>query len=249
MRINKRRGKYFAQRGNMLTLDQAYNTTTPEPLPSQTFTFEPEALGTQVLIIDDSNHISSLLVSNIFSQCSEVNRTVHVVQSGTLGLLTTVPLSFSDEPSGEVLTIYTASSPKNALPVLRLNAIHNLTIVSDIMMPADTEVGLFGLLREIAERGIQVNLVFISSEGQNRYYVQQLIDAGKAFFVEKGSDAWVQLPYALVRHSEMFQYKTVLRSDYDRGVINASMPLKPVSFSKKRSWWQKLAFWQVSKAS
>ncbi|NWJ47874.1 MAG: hypothetical protein HXX08_18630 [Chloroflexi bacterium] len=205
-----------------------------------------EAWGNHILIIDDSNQICSLLVSSIISQCAAVSRNVQVVQASALGLLVTMPIVFSQDDSPDILTIYTANNPKSALPVLQLNTLSNLTIICDIMTPADTEVGLFGLLEDLTAKQVPVNLVFASSEGQNRYYVEQLIKQHKAFFVEKGSQAWMELPFALVHRRSMFQYKTIVRSDYDSGFLRGSKQKAEERLRTpeiKKSWWQKLFFW------
>ncbi len=243
--------KKTASRGYMLTIAATTDQTQPDPnllatIDGGGFVLQ-EHQGSHILIIDDSNQICSLLASSIVSKCAETGQTVHIVQSGALGLLTTMPMVFSPENTLEPITIYTANSPKNGLPVLQLSNIHKLTIVCDIMTPADTEVGLFGLLRELTERQLKVNLVFASSEGQNRYYVEQLINRGKAFFVEKGSQAWIELPGALVNRSDMFEYKTIVRSDYDNGLLHAEEIYRPIQTKTvtaplKRKWWQMRPF-------
>ncbi|MEI7554822.1 hypothetical protein [Candidatus Chlorohelix sp.] len=206
-----------------------------------------EAWGNHILIIDDSNQICSLLVSSIISQCAAVNRNVQVVQASALGLLVTMPIVFSQDDTTDVLTIYTANNPKSALPVLQLNSLSNLTIICDIMTPADTEVGLFGLLEDLTTKQVPVNLVFASSEGQNRYYVEQLIKQHKAFFVEKGSQAWLELPFALVHRRSMFQYKTIIRSDYDSGFLRGNkqkVEEHSIEPEIRKAWWRRLFSWR-----
>ena len=228
------------------------NSTSPQPVikPAAILSqSQKAAVDIQILIIDDSNQICSLLVSGIISKCAQIKRTANVIQSSALGMLVTIPLTFSDETTGETLTIYTANCPKNALPVIKLTRVQDLTIICDIMTPADTEVGLLGLLREITSRRTRVNLLFVSSEEQNRYYVEELIKRGKAYFVEKGSPAWVELPGALVNRNNLFNYKTIEHSDYD---ISASV--KEQVFKKadvgteyKQKWWERFIFWKLLK--
>jgi CheY-like chemotaxis protein len=172
---------------------------------------------THILIVDDSYRLCSLLVSSIVRECALSQRSCSVVQSSDLGMIETVPMHFSNSANKALLTIYTANSPRNALPVLHLAHIKKLTIICDIIMPSDTTVGLVGLLREISHLQLPVNLVFASSEGQNRAYVEQLIKYNKAFFLEKGSKAWIDIPIALVHRNQLFQYKPIVRSDYDKG--------------------------------
>jgi hypothetical protein len=236
------------QSDSMLNIQEPLNITPLSSPETPAGKAEPENIfGKHILIIDDSNQICSLLVSNIISQCSTIGLTVNLVQSSPLGMLVTMPVTFFNSNNTDSITIYTANSPKNALPVLRLHNLTNLTIVSDIMTPADTEVGLLGLLQTITEQQLNVNLVFCSSEGQNRYYVESLIKRGKAFFVEKGSEAWMELPRALVHRSEMFQYKIILKRDYDSGTSHEFESENKDWLgdeAKKRPWWSFLLFWK-----
>ncbi len=184
----------------------------------------PEEGGSNhILIIDDSNQICSVLVTAIVTGCSDSGRTCQITQSSPFGLIETVPMNFSDDVfDTKVLNLYIANSPKNALPVLRQPQIKRLTIICDVMMPGDTEVGLLGLLRELTELKLPVNLLFASSEGQCRYYVEELLRNRKAYFVEKGTAAWTDLPYALVQRSQMFRYQVLARLDYDKGRLYSS---------------------------
>ncbi|HEX2912482.1 MAG TPA: hypothetical protein VH186_16860 [Chloroflexia bacterium] len=171
-----------------------------------------------ILIIDDSNQICSALLTGIVRSCAETGRTCNIVQAGPFGLIKTMPMTFAPGPSvSSGLTIYTANSPQHALPVLRQPYLRRLTIICDVIMPNDTEVGLLGFLRELTELNLPVNLLFASGEGQNRYYVEELINSHKAYFVEKGTSAWIDLPLALVQRSNLFKYQVIVRSDYDKG--------------------------------
>lgn len=191
------------------------------------------AIANPILIIDDSNRICSILVTGIVNHCSAAGYNCRIIQSSELGLIPTLPIEFginvpasanqSNRPS---FTIFTANSPRNALPVLRQPGIKRLTIISDIMMPADTEVGLIGMLDELARLALPVNLVFTSSESQNRDYVVTLIKNGKAFFLEKGTENWAELPYALVNHTDHFSFKTIVAGDYDNGLLRSTSAKK-----------------------
>ena len=175
-----------------------------------------------ILIIDDSHRICSVLATSIVNGCAASGRSCQIIQSGPFGLIETIPMNFSDDVfDTKILTLYLADSTKHALAVLRMPNIKRLTIICDIIMPGDTEVGLFGLLSELASIQLPVNLVFASSEGQNRYYVEQLIGRRKAYFVEKGSAAWGELPVALVHRSHMFQYQVLARPDFDKGRLQS----------------------------
>lgn len=194
------------------------------------------AIANPILIIDDSNRICSILVTGIVNHCSAAGYNCRIIQSSELGLIPTLPIEFginlpatansNIQPNRPSFTIFTANSPRNALPVLRQPGIRRLTIISDIMMPADTEVGLVGMLDELARRALPVNLVFTSSESQNRDYVVSLIKNGKAFFLEKGTENWAGLPYALVNHTDHFSFKTIVTGDFDNGMLRGTQSRK-----------------------
>ena len=168
-----------------------------------------------ILIIDDSNETCSLLVTGIIEGCAQTGRTCRVVQSSAFGMIETIPLNFSNNVfDDKIVNVYTANSPYNALPVLQQPNINRLTIVCDIMLPNDPQVGLPGLLAEITRLQLAVNLVFASSEDQNRHYVEELLNNKKAFFLEKGTISWNQLPYALVEKSDLFHYHQIHSQDY-----------------------------------
>lgn len=176
--------------------------------------------STYILIIDDSDQICSLLVTGIIAGCAQNGQTCRVVQSGPFGMIEMIPLNFaSDVFDDKIVNVYTANSPRNALNVLRLPQLERLTIICDIMLPNDTQVGLVGLLDELNRLALPVNLVFASSEGQNRFYVEQLLSNHKAFFLEKGTTFWDRLPYALVENSGSFQYHRLTPPDYARQPI------------------------------
>lgn len=180
-----------------------------------------------VLVIDDSNQICSLVVTGIVQNCYELGTNCRVMQSGPLGLIETVPMNFSSSVfDNRVVTVYAANSPRNALPILRMANIKRLTVICDIVMPNDVEVGLVGLLGELAEMQMPVNLLFASGEGQNRAFVEELIKRRKAYFVEKGSRAWSELPYALVEKSNFFEYRVLVHSDYDQGRLRQTDRLR-----------------------
>jgi hypothetical protein len=192
-------------------------------------TFQAEATPSEensashILIIDDSHRICSVLATAIVNNCVESRRSCQIVQYGRFGGIETVPMNFSNETRNEnAVTLYLADSTKHALPALRLPGIKRMTIICDVIMPADTEVGLFGFLSELVTLQLPVNLLFASSEGQCRYYVEQLIQNHKAYFVEKGTAAWIDLPYALVHRSQMFHYRVLTRPDFDKGRLQAS---------------------------
>ncbi len=186
--------------------------------PSEGHSQSQENEAVHILIIDDSNHICSTLVTAIVRACAESGRSCQIIQSGPFGMIETVPMWFAPKmPDPHRFNIYIANSPRNALQVLNLPDIQHLTIICDIIMPSDTQVGLFGLLSALTSHQLPVNLLFASSEGQSREFVAELLKNRKAYFVEKGTSAWLELPYALVQRNKMFQYRVLERSDYDKG--------------------------------
>jgi CheY-like chemotaxis protein len=222
---------------------------------------QPSALSVdRLLIIDDSNRVSSLLVTGIIKACNLCGRPYQIIQSGPTGLIETNYASNADSnaSSRKPLIIYTANNPRNALPVLDLAGLSRLIIISDIMMPNDTEVGLVGLMQELADRRLPVSLIFASSEKQNRYYVEEILQTGKAQFVEKGGTSWGDLPFLLTEQTDRFPYKIIMRGDYDRAYTrnnveaapkpSAPVRLQPVTAqgvaTGKVGLWSRLAFWR-----
>lgn len=61
---------------------------------------------------------------------------------------------------------------------------------------------------------LPVNLLFMSSERQNRAIVEPLIALGKAYFVEKGGPAWESLAYALINRREQFAFVRIMHQDF-----------------------------------
>ncbi len=179
----------------------------------------------RLLIIDDSNQIRSSFIANIVKACNMHGRPYRIIQSDAKSLSETATMA---SPTGNLpefskpLVIYTANCPRNALPVLNLPEVQHLIIVSDIMMPSDTEVGLLGLLQVLTERHLPVSLIFASSERQNRYYVEDVLQSGKAIFTEKGGTFWGELAFSLVEHTETFQFQVIVRSDFDRAYSHAA---------------------------
>jgi len=186
-------------------------------LAANLYTSETPVLSNKadyLLIVDDSNQIRSALVANIVKACQMVGRPYQLMNTEQVQ-------ATAGTEQGRLLNIYTATSPSDALSVLGLAEVQRLVVVSDIMMPRDSKVGLFGLLQELAERRLPVHLIFASSEKQNRYYVEDVIQSGKASFTEKGGANWGQLPFWLVENTPLLDYKIIMRSDFDRAYSQA----------------------------
>jgi hypothetical protein len=184
-----------------------------------------------ILLIDDSSRVRSLLLAGIVTSCTASGYSCKIWQSTIeYGLVedvhTLTALASGGKPNNTEthFTIYTADSPRNALPVLKLRGLDRLTIVSDIAMPNDTEVGLVGLLETIVDTNLAVNLLFCSNDNQNRTYVAPLIERGKAYFLEKGSTSWAAMPYALVEETGRFSFKMITENDYSNYARHSPVP-------------------------
>jgi CheY-like chemotaxis protein len=180
-----------------------------------------------ILIIDDSARLRYALADLIVAACLASGRAYRVLhgdkdgrytqsnESLNPGLLAAPPTSqASDSSKLEEFAIYTAPSPKQALFIINSPLFTRLTIISDVMMPSDTEVGIVGMVEALARRQLPVNLVFASSDAQNRYLIARLVESGKAYFVVKAEGVWQELSQALVNRTNSFQYKVITPSDY-----------------------------------
>ena len=179
-----------------------------------------------ILIIDDSIQLRTLLARHIMLSCNSYQRSCAIYRLGERAepRLTYFynPADPSEtEPNGLLpdFTVYEAASPRHALNWLQQTRPTRLTIISDVMMPVDTEVGLPGLLTGLNHLQIAVNLVFISSEPQNIKHVQTLLNNQRAFFLIKGSEAWNRLPQAIVEGAERFNYQLLPRQAYSNPAI------------------------------
>jgi hypothetical protein len=133
------------------------------------------------------------------------------------------------------------------------------------MMPADTEVGLSGLLDGLRQLRLAVNLIFVSSELQSREYLQTMLNSQQAFFVVKGSASWRHLPTALVQQSNRFSYQFIVKptqvedvpfhgeniqlhstsAQYEDGVnqLRAMARTNSNSRQNRGGWWQTCKAW------
>lgn len=196
---------------------------------TQQFTQVPVRQTHYILIIDDSARLRYALADLMISQCTTSGKGYRVfhcdkdgryVQSGE-GLSVSKTEANGEAARQDEFAIYTAPSPKHALFVINSPLFSQLTIISDVMMPADTEVGLVGMLEAIAKRNLSVNLFFASSDAQNRQVVSRLVDSGKAYFAVKASGMWEQLAQALVHRTDSFIFKKITANDFT-GVQNAA---------------------------
>jgi hypothetical protein len=169
------------------------------------------------LIVDDSDVVRTQLSRSIARVCGDLNKPCEVYQYNRSGQLVKQPPLTGALAVEDALTCYrvfTASSHKTSVKIIDGLQGNRLTIISDISIPQDTEVGLLGFLEALSYRQLAVNLIFMSNEYQNRANIEPLLKRGKAYFVEKGSDAFVNLPDALVQRVDNFRYQVLTMSDF-----------------------------------
>ncbi len=169
-----------------------------------------------ILIIDDSVQLRSLMARLILMSCNAKNRSCAIYH---LGERSEPRLTYFYHPDENLnvdethavadFAIFEAGSPRHALQWLREARLKKLTIVSDVMMPVDTEVGLPGLVNGLHDLKVGVNLIFVSSEPQNKSHVEALLSGQHPYFLIKGSDAWNRLPDALVQGADRFNYQVL----------------------------------------
>ncbi len=166
-----------------------------------------------ILIIDDNVQLRSLLARHILLNCSNQQLSCAIYHLGEraeprLNYYNNPVEPTEYEPQDKLpdFSVYEAGSPRHALQWIKNYGIQRLTIISDVMMPVDTEVGLPGLLTGLNQLKVAVNLVFMSSESQNIEQVQILLNDHRAYFLIKGSEAWSRLPEALVRGADRFNF-------------------------------------------
>lgn len=193
-----------------------------------------------ILIIDDSARLRQTLADLIVANCLAAGKIYRVFHSDKEGKFTQnneisnpgmLLLDGSGPQESAVIdefAIYTAPSPKQALFVINSPLFTRLTIISDVMMPADTDVGLIGMLEAIAHRNLPVNLVFASSDAQNIFVVKKLVELGKAYFLVKQGNVWDSLSKALVRRTDSFRYKVITPLDFE-GMQKLSGPVARIN--------------------
>lgn len=185
-----------------------------------------------ILIVDDSQRLRFALADLIVAACVQSGKGYRVFHSDKDGrytqstesaasTVTTSEVNGQTVQKMEEFAIYTAPSPKHALFVINSPLFTQLTIISDVMMPADTQVGLIGMLENIARRNLPVNLLFASSDAQNRVVIARLVESGKAYFAVKASGLWEQIAHALVYRTDSLSFKKITASDFS-GVQNAT---------------------------
>ncbi len=167
-----------------------------------------------ILIIDDNVQLRSLLARHIMLNCSSQQRSCAIYNLGErseprLTYFHQIEENSAVDPNNiqADFTVLEAGSPRHALTWLKDSGLERLTIISDVMMPVDTEVGLPGLISGLHDLRLAVNLVFVSSESQSKQLVQNLMNKQQVFFLIKGSETWNRLPEALVQGAERFHYE------------------------------------------
>lgn len=179
------------------------------------------------LMVDDSEVVQNRFCENLAFACHKYNHNLLIIRGNKQGRffitydshqpqagIVPVEQGFSPNNLGKYqFILYTAYMPRLALPILNLPYFDKLTIISDISMPSDTEVGIVGMMETLSRKRLPTNLIFASSEYQNRSVIEGLIKRQKAFFIEKGTQAWETLPFALVNHSSTFTYQIFAGDD------------------------------------
>lgn len=208
---------------------------------SQDFTRPKTRQTHHILIIDDSARLRQTLADLIVANCLATGKIFKVFHSDkdskftqsnevpSPGMLLLDGISPMESSVIDEFTIYTAPSPKQALFVINSPVFSRLTIISDVMMPADTEVGLIGMLEAISRRNLPVNLVFASSDAQNSFVVAKLVESGKAYFLVKQGSAWEDLSKALVQRADGFRFKTITSLDFEGMQKIAGIALRTTS--------------------
>ncbi len=166
-----------------------------------------------ILIVDDNVQLRSVLARHFMFICRELRLSCalfHVTERAQTRLTFFDPADPDCAATPELdFAVYEANSPRQALNWLSHTQLRRLAIISDVMMPVDTEVGLDGFLDGLAELELSVGLLFVSSEAQSQTLVQQLMAPQPAYFVTKGGPNWATLPEAMVRNIETLQYRPV----------------------------------------
>jgi len=187
-----------------------------------------------ILLIDDNAQLRAILSRQILLSCTNFNRSCAIYH---LGERCEPRLTYFQHAEDNIqitetgvepdFALYEAASPRHALMWLEQANLSRLTIISDVMMPVDTEVGLPGLINGLHDLKIAVNLVFVSSESQNKALVQSLLTDRQIFFLIKGSEAWTRLPDALIQGADRFHYQLLPKLS-----MNNPSPEKNVKISR-----------------
>jgi hypothetical protein len=179
------------------------------------------------LMVDDSEVVQNRFCESLAFACHKYNQAVLIIRGNKQGrfFITfdslqpqngVIPVEQGFNPnilSKYNFVLYTAYMPRLAMPIFNLPFFDKLTILSDISMPSDTEVGILGMMETLSRKRLPTNLIFASSEYQNRNIIEGLINKGKAYFVEKGTQAWENLPFALVTRANTFTYQVFIGED------------------------------------
>ena len=165
------------------------------------------------LIIDDSEMIRTQFSRAISRICEENSYSYQIFEIGRQGQFSAQAQKDFDNTT-EMYYAYTAATYKQALKVLEMPDLNEMTLVCDLSIPSDTEVGVVGFLEALARLRLPVNLIFMSGDYQNRASIESLLKRGKAFFIEKGTAQWNSLPSALIKRVSSFQYQCVTVEDF-----------------------------------
>jgi CheY-like chemotaxis protein len=184
-----------------------------------------------ILIIDDNGQLRASLARYIMLSCHAQRKSCAIYR---IGERAEPLLNYFSNPANESefepttapdFAVFETATPRQALNWISQSGLRCLTIISDVMMPVDTEVGLPGMLSALSDLQIGVNLVFMSSEPQNIEHVQNMLQGQQAYFLIKGSESWNKLPDALIKSAHRFVYRVVPKLDYSNSAIFKPAPM------------------------
>lgn len=209
-----------------------------------------------ILIIDDNGQLRSLLARHVMLSCSNRKASCAIYR---IGERSDPQMTFFNNPldpdqqepsekSPADFKIYEAASPRHALFWLSRAKLKQLIVVSDVMMPVDTEVGLPGLLSGLNQLEVAVSIIFISSEPQSKKHVLTLMNGQQAYFLVKGSEAYNQLPDALIKGANRFAYKVLPKQAYSNPVLFQEPNLEYLDAKRKKALTPTLE-WQSATSS
>lgn len=190
-----------------------FGAETPKPLDSYT---------NRILLLDDSVRLTSMMARYILLTCSDYGRSCALYH---LGPAAQPRLTYyeSGSASGKRnnrnsldFAVFVAATPRHALLWLEETRPVTLTLVTDVLLQGDTQIGMVGVVDRLCELEIPTQLIFISGDGQNQALVKPLLDQRRASFVVKGSQEWSFLPRRLAENASRSNYHIIRDYDYEQ---------------------------------
>ncbi len=178
----------------------------------------------QILLLDDNIRLSSMIARYVLLSCNEYGRScaLYHLGSATQPKLTYYSSGLSEDTNrrrttqqdGVDFAVFVAATPRHA--VTWLESIHprGLTVVADVKLKGDIDIGLVSFIDEVADLEIPAYFVFVSDAPQNQNLIKPFIDQRKGSFVTKGGFDWTALPRRLVENAGRITYNLVDENDY-----------------------------------